>query len=54
MYTVMQNEGVEKIIFEWWDNNPYELKIQKETEPSIKLWEYILKSLYLVKTRFSI
>ena len=30
MYTVMQNDGIEKTIFEWWNNIPYELKIQKE------------------------
>lgn len=45
MYTVMQNEGVEKNIFEWWDIIPYELKIQKETESYDKLWKYILNIL---------
>ena len=31
----MQNDGIEeKTIFEWWDNIPYQLKIQKEIEKS--------------------
>jgi hypothetical protein len=42
---VMQNDGIEKTIFEWWVNIPYELKIQKEIESYDKLWKYIPKIL---------
>ena len=41
----MQNDGIEKTIFEWWDNISYELKIQKEVESYDKLWKYILNIL---------
>ena len=42
----MQNDGIEKTIFEWWDNIPYELKIQKGNQNlTIKLWKYILNIL---------
>ena len=34
----MQNDGIEiELIIEWWDNIPYELKIQKETESYDKI-----------------
>jgi tetratricopeptide (TPR) repeat protein len=35
----MQNEGIEKTIFDWWKNIPYELKIQKEIDYSDKVME---------------
>ena len=35
----MQNDGIEETIVEWWDNIPYELKIQKETESYDKIME---------------
>ena len=35
----MQNDGIEKTIFECWDNIPYELKIQKEIESYDKIME---------------
>ena len=44
----MQHDGIEKTIFEWWDNISYELKIQKEVESTIKLWKYILSILIFV------
>ena len=43
----MQNDGIEKIIFEWWDNIPYELKIQKETESYDKIMEIHPKFPYI-------
>jgi hypothetical protein len=42
----MQNDGIEEeTIVEWWDNIPYELKIQKKQNLTIKLWKYILNIL---------
>jgi tetratricopeptide (TPR) repeat protein len=32
MSIVMQNDGIEETIVEWWNNIPNELKIQKEIE----------------------
>ena len=34
MSIVMQNDGIEETIVEWWNNIPNELKIQKEIESS--------------------
>ncbi len=34
MSIVMQNDGIEETIVEWWNNIPIELKIQKEIESS--------------------
>ena len=34
----MQHHGIEEeTIVEWWDNIPYELKIQKETDSDHKI-----------------
>ncbi len=33
------NDGIEKTIFEWWNNIPYELKIHKEIECYDKVME---------------
>ena len=43
----MQHDGIEKTIFEWWDNIPYELKIQKETESYDKIMEIHPKYPYI-------
>ena len=34
MSIVMQHDGIEETIGEWWNNIPNELKIQKEIESS--------------------
>jgi tetratricopeptide (TPR) repeat protein len=36
---MQKEEEREKTIFEWWDNIPYELKIQKEIEYYDKVME---------------
>ena len=43
----MQYDGIKKTIFEWWDNIPYELKIQKETESYDKIMEVHPKYPYI-------
>ena len=35
----MQKDGIEKTIFDWWNNIPYELKIQKEIDYYDKVME---------------
>ena len=35
----MQNDRIEETIVEWWNNIPYELKIQKEIESHDKIME---------------
>jgi hypothetical protein len=39
MSIVMQNDGIEETIIEWWNNIPNELKIQKEIESYDKVME---------------
>ena len=43
----MQYDGIKKTIFEWWDNIPYELKIQKEIESYDKIMEVHPKYPYI-------
>ena len=43
----MQHDGIEKTIFEWWDNISYELKIQKEVESYDKIMEIHPKYPYI-------
>ena len=44
----MQHDGIEEeTIVEWWDNIPYELKIQKETDSYDKIMEVHPKYPYI-------
>ena len=43
----MQNDEIEKTIFEWWENIPDELKIRKEIESYDKIMELYPKYPYI-------
>ena len=47
MSIVMQDDGIEETIVEWWNNIPNELKIQKEIESYDKVMEIHPKYPYI-------
>ena len=47
IYIVMQNDGIEETIVEWWNNIPDELRIKKEIESYDKAIELHPKYPYI-------